>query len=470
MATYEYNPNTGAKLKPGETVWDVANNRLITQGQEYGSGSSYTSAQNAAAQAGTTQTSTPASLPVSTPTNASQTAQVADLTNKVNVAQQAVGVKNQITNLQAQQAALSQYGLSDTNQLSQNASGQWVPNASTQAQLDQIAGLKTNISNAQTAVANKTATSATATPQTTPNANQAISTATAQMNANQTAGEAAISQAGSSLDDKFKEYTQQMTDAQNESNAKTEALLKKMGEDSTAQLLAQFQTTQQQIADGYKSYFDEQEKYLEALKNQPTAVQQLQTFREQQGLPQMEQQLAQIDQTIITTETLLSNLESDIKTRTEGLPVSQAAANRLIAIESKPLSKQLSEQLSARQKLAAGLETKLNTVNQFMSAASSDLATQKETALAKLGFAKEKAEITGDLATDSLNMFQTIQTNMNQINALRIDQISNDTQYRQALAEMGFTYYQQQVAEQKADIKDRVAYQNELVKSNLKPT
>jgi len=32
MATYEYNPNTGAKLKPGETVWDVANNRLITQG------------------------------------------------------------------------------------------------------------------------------------------------------------------------------------------------------------------------------------------------------------------------------------------------------------------------------------------------------------------------------------------------------------------------------------------------------
>lgn len=50
MATYEYNPNTGAKLKPGETVWDVANNRLITQGQPYGSGSSYTAAQNAAAQ------------------------------------------------------------------------------------------------------------------------------------------------------------------------------------------------------------------------------------------------------------------------------------------------------------------------------------------------------------------------------------------------------------------------------------
>ncbi len=50
MATYEYNPNTGARLKPGETVWDVANNRLITQGQQYGSGSSYTAAQNAAAQ------------------------------------------------------------------------------------------------------------------------------------------------------------------------------------------------------------------------------------------------------------------------------------------------------------------------------------------------------------------------------------------------------------------------------------
>jgi len=43
--------------------------------------------------------------------------QVPDLTNKVNVAQQALGIKNQIDNLTAQKNALAQYGVSDTNDL-----------------------------------------------------------------------------------------------------------------------------------------------------------------------------------------------------------------------------------------------------------------------------------------------------------------------------------------------------------------
>jgi hypothetical protein len=308
----------------------------------------------------------------------------------------------------------------------------------------------------------------TATPAQTYNAQTpVVNTATAQMTANQEAGQKASDQAQADLTTQFKDYQKQMADAQTESNAKTEALLKKMGEDSTANMLKQFQDTQASIAEGYKTYFDEQAKYLAEMQNQPSAVAQLQKFREEQGLPQMEKELATADQIILQTETMLSNIEGDIRKRTEGLPVSEAAARRLQAMESAPLSKQLSEQLNSRQRVAAGLEAKLNTVNEFMSAAQSDIATKKETSLAKLGFAKEKAEFTGDLATDSMNFYTTIQDNMNKIDTLRLSQIQSDTQYKQALAEAGFSYYQMATAEKKADIKDRTAFQQELVKIKL---
>ena len=69
-----------------------------------------------------------ASTAPSSPTNASSGAvtpktvqtpaqQVSDLTNKVNVAQQALGIKNQIDNLTAQKNALAQNRVSDTNDL-----------------------------------------------------------------------------------------------------------------------------------------------------------------------------------------------------------------------------------------------------------------------------------------------------------------------------------------------------------------
>jgi hypothetical protein len=292
-----------------------------------------------------------------------------------------------------------------------------------------------------------------------------VNNATAQMTANQEAGQKASDTAQADLTTQFKDYQKQMADAQTESNKKTEELLKKMGEDSTANMLKQFQDTQASIAEGYKTYFDEQAKYLAEMQNQPSAVAQLQKFREEQGLPQMEKELATADQIILQTETMLSNIEGDIRKRTEGLPVSEAAARRLQAMESAPLSKQLSEQLNSRQRVAAGLEAKLNTVNEFMSAAQSDIATKKETSLAKLGFAKEKAEFTGDLATDSMNFYTTIQDNMNKIDTLKLSQIQSDTQYKQALAEAGFSYYQMATAEKKADIKDRVAFQADLKKA-----
>ena len=52
-----------------------------------------------------------------TTTTTSQSQQVSDLTNKVNVAQQALGIKNQIDSLTAQKNALTQYGVTDTADL-----------------------------------------------------------------------------------------------------------------------------------------------------------------------------------------------------------------------------------------------------------------------------------------------------------------------------------------------------------------
>jgi hypothetical protein len=84
MATYEYNPNTGAKLKPGETVWDVANNRLITQGQEYGSGSAYTSANNVAVGGAPATPATPTGYNLSQAQLDAIEAQISGISKKAN--------------------------------------------------------------------------------------------------------------------------------------------------------------------------------------------------------------------------------------------------------------------------------------------------------------------------------------------------------------------------------------------------
>jgi hypothetical protein len=71
----KYNPNTGALLKPGEQVWDIQAGKLITQGQPVGSGTTYTAAQNAAVQSGSSAgaspiVTTPAPAPAATPASA----------------------------------------------------------------------------------------------------------------------------------------------------------------------------------------------------------------------------------------------------------------------------------------------------------------------------------------------------------------------------------------------------------------
>ena len=146
------------------------------------------------------------------------------------------------------------------------------------------------------------------------------------------------------------------------------------------------------MSKAFEDYFGEQSKYLEELKAQPSALENLQKYREEQGLPQLEKQIAGIDQTILDTEGLLANIDEDIRTRTEGLPVTEAAARRLTAMEQAPLSKQLSEQIRGRQRLAAGYEAKRGVVSDYLTAQQTDLERQRDIATIKLGLGKERLE------------------------------------------------------------------------------
>jgi len=272
---------------------------------------------------------------------------------------------------------------------------------------------------------------------------------------------------GDDIMTQFKTYTEAMAKNQADSQAKIETLMSKMGEDTTNSTLAKFQEMQTGLQDSFNTYFQEQSKYLEELKNQPSAVENLQKFREQQGLPQMEQMLAGVDKTILDTEGLLTNVEADIRKRTEGLPVSEAAARRLIAMEQKPLTKQMDELLRSRQRVAAGLEAKQNTVKDFMSAQTEDLTRQKELAEAKLGISKDAMGFKKDIATQSFDMFTTLQDSMNKINMMKIDQIGSNKDYKNKLAEAGFDLYTQLRAEKKAGQAEGVKFERELFKIQL---
>ena len=277
-------------------------------------------------------------------------------------------------------------------------------------------------------------------------------------------------QINTDLEAKFKEFTDSVTKNQETSQKAQEDIIKKMGETATSDLLKKYEETQKTISDSYNQYFTQQQDYLNQLQSQPSVVDQLNKFREQQGLPQMEKELTGIDQTILTTEGLLNNIEADIRKRIEGLPVSEAAARRLTSMEQAPLSKQLSEQLTARQRVAAGLEAKQNTVNQYMTSAQADLATQKEIAQAKLGVAKEQVGVKADIANSGLEAFQTVQSQMNDVYKIQLSATQDEATYKNELAKLGFDYYTQQQATKLADINDKEAFEQELFKIKLQNT
>lgn len=257
-----------------------------------------------------------------------------------------------------------------------------------------------------------------------------------------------VSQLQETTTKQFEDLTTKLLGQREEFETEQKDFLEQIGEKANKNLMARFETMQTDLQNAYQSYWDEQTTALEELKNQPSYLDQLEQFRQQQGLPQIEQQLAMADQVILDTERLLENLQADIQTRVEGLPVSEAAARKLEAMEREPLSKQLSQQLRARQRVAAGYETKQAAVQQFMTAAQADIQRQQQITEMGLGFAKEQAEFGGNIAQQGFDLFQNLQDRMIEVGKLGLGFAENATQFRENLATQGFNLFAQFQAQQ----------------------
>jgi len=215
-----------------------------------------------------------------------------------------------------------------------------------------------------------------------------------------------------------------------------------------------------------KAYYDQQTQFLEDLKNQPSAVDQLKTFREQQGMPQMEAEIAKMDQAVLDVEGLLTNLEADIKKRTEGLPVTEAASRRLQAMEGAPLEKRLNELIRSRQRVSAGYEAKAQNVRDFATSAQQDIERKMQASQFGLGFAKEKAEFGGDIATQSFNMFSNLQDRLLKVSEAGLGFAQSSEEFSQNLAKAGFDmFFQMQSRQLTGYTADK---ENELAKLNAK--
>jgi len=76
-------------------------------------------------------------------------------------------------------------------------------------------------------------------------------------------------------------------------------------------------------------------------------------------------------------------------------------------MEQAPLSKQLSEQVRARQGLAAGYTAKQGVMDDYMTATQSDLQRQQGIAEAGLGLSKERAEYASGRYTSAKEAYDT---------------------------------------------------------------
>ena len=217
--------------------------------------------------------------------------------------------------------------------------------------------------------------------------------------------------------------------------------LKQFGTQATEQIMSQFKEMQEQQKQAQQEYYQQQQDFLKQMQEQPSSVERLQKYREEQGLPQMEKMLAKNDQVILDTERLLANLEEDIKARTEGLPVSEAARRRIEAMEGAPLEKRLQEQLRARQEVAIGLEQKERTVQEFMAAEQEDIQRKLQAGQVGLGFAQEKAAFETKMSEQGFGMFQDLQNRALEISKVGLGFAETGAEFRSNLATQGFSVF-----------------------------
>src|SRR3990167_2781324 len=274
--------------------------------------------------------------------------------------------------------------------------------------------------------------------------------------------------------DMFTSLQKSMTDSQAALQKQQQDFMTQFGETTNKELVTKFEETQTQQKQAMQAYYDQQAKFLQDLQNQPSAVDQLKQFREQQGMPQMEAEIAKMDQAVLDVEGLLTNLSADIKKRTEGLPVTEAAARRLQAMEGAPIEKQLNELIRSRQRVAAGYEQKRAAVQEFASAAERDIARKREASGFGLQFAKEGAAFEGDLATQSFNMFSNLQDRLLKVGEAGLGFAQTSAEFSQNLAKVGFDMFSQMQSRQltgyTADKENELAKLKVLADLNEKET
>jgi len=128
----------------------------------------------------------------------------------------------------------------------------------------------------------------------------------------------------------------------------------------------------------------QQNTYLDTLKNLPTAAEQYSTYREQLGLPASEQALTTTNVQVQKTQGLIDQLEKDINSRISGRMVTNAARNRELAVEQKPLSEQLTNLTRLAGIQSTGVQTAKEQLAQMLGLAQQDRTTQEAIAKAPL--------------------------------------------------------------------------------------
>jgi hypothetical protein len=128
----------------------------------------------------------------------------------------------------------------------------------------------------------------------------------------------------------------------------------------------------------------QQDEYINFLKSQPTAQQIYTQEREKLGIPAREAVLGGINAQITTTQGLLDKLESDIQSRIGGMTgvqLTESQRARELAVEQKPLAKQIGQlgtAASAEQAQLTPLQNQLSALMGFQSA-----EQEKQAAIAK---------------------------------------------------------------------------------------
>ena len=141
---------------------------------------------------------------------------------------------------------------------------------------------------------------------------------------------------------------------------------------------------QKQMMDLITNLQTQNQSYLSALQNMPTAAQQYQTYREQLGLPASEVALSSTNVEIQKTQGLIDQLEKDINARISGKPITEPLRRRILATEQYPLAEQLGILSRTAGIQQTGVQSAKDQLVQLLNLAAQDQTRQAALAKAPL--------------------------------------------------------------------------------------